>query len=115
MENDAILNDKKDIYDTCNSFLLFVNVANDISKGIIFDENNNPSIDRIRTIAPKTTLILISNQHNTDTVTNLFNKMNIKKATSVAQISYKTLKAGAPILNKHIATPKEAQVVPLYK
>jgi hypothetical protein len=26
----------------------FVNVANDIGKGIIFDENNHPSIDRIR-------------------------------------------------------------------
>ena len=34
----------------------FVNVANDIGKGIIFDENNHPSIDCIRKIrknAPK--------------------------------------------------------------
>jgi hypothetical protein len=29
-----------------NSF--FINVANDIGKGIIVDENNHPSIDRIR-------------------------------------------------------------------
>jgi hypothetical protein len=42
--------------------LFFVNVANDIGKGIIFDENNHPSIDRIRKNAPKTTLTLISNQ-----------------------------------------------------
>ena len=29
-------------------FFFFINVANDIGKGIIFDENNHPSIDRIR-------------------------------------------------------------------
>jgi hypothetical protein len=33
--------------------LFFINVANDIGKGIIFDENNHPSIDRIRKNAPK--------------------------------------------------------------
>jgi hypothetical protein len=27
---------------------IFVNAANDIGKGIIFDENNHPSINRIR-------------------------------------------------------------------
>jgi hypothetical protein len=42
MENDVILNDKKDVCDTCNSFF-FINVANAIGKGIIFDENNHPS------------------------------------------------------------------------
>ena len=30
----------------------FINVANDIGKGIIFDENNHPSIDRIRKQPP---------------------------------------------------------------
>jgi hypothetical protein len=50
-ENNVILNDKKDVCDTFNSF--FVNVANDIGKGIIFDENNQPSIDRIRKNTPK--------------------------------------------------------------
>ena len=29
-------------------FFFFINVANDIGKGISFDENNHPSIDRIR-------------------------------------------------------------------
>ena len=48
MENNVILNDKKDISDTFNSFFLCVNVANDIGQGIIFDENNHSSIDRIR-------------------------------------------------------------------
>jgi hypothetical protein len=51
MENYVILNDKKDVCDTFNSF--FINVANDIGKGIIFDENNHPSIDRIRKNASK--------------------------------------------------------------
>jgi hypothetical protein len=46
----VILNDKKDVCDTFNSF--FINVANDIGKGIIFDENNHPSIDRIRKNTP---------------------------------------------------------------
>jgi hypothetical protein len=32
--------------------LFFINIANDIGKGI-FDENNHPSIDRIRKNAPK--------------------------------------------------------------
>ena len=54
---------------------------------------------------------------------------HIKKATSVDQISCKLLKAGAPVLNKHLTTLlnntikhsqfpkrlKEAQVVPLHK
>jgi hypothetical protein len=52
-------------------------------------------------------------QHNTlfdfkptdvDTVNKLVNKINIKKATGVDQISSKLLRAGAPVLNKHIAT-----------
>ena len=44
MENDVILNDKKDVCDTFNSFFFFINVANDIGiKGIIFDENNHPT------------------------------------------------------------------------
>jgi hypothetical protein len=56
-------------------------------------------------------------------------QINIKKATGVDQISCKLLKAGAPVLNKHLTTLlnntikhsqfpnrlKEAQVVPLHK
>jgi hypothetical protein len=66
---------------------------------------------------------------NTDTITKLVNKINIKKATGVDQISCKFLKAGSPVLNKHLTTLlnntithskfpnrlKEAQVVPLHK
>ena len=66
---------------------------------------------------------------NTDTITKLVNKINIKKATGVDQISCKLLKAGSPVLNKHLTTLlnntikhsqfpnrlKEAQVVPLHK
>ena len=77
-------------------------------------------------------------QHNTlfdfkptdvDTINKLVSKINIKKATGVDQISSKLLRAGAPVLNKHITTLvnntiktsvfptrlKEAQVVPLHK
>ena len=65
---------------------------------------------------------------NTDTITKLVNKINIKKATGVDQISCKLLKAGSPVLNKHLVTLlnntikhsqfpnrlKEAPVVPLH-
>ena len=64
-----------------------------------------------------------------DTINKLVSKINIKKATGVDQISSKLLRAGAPVLNKHIKTLinntiktsvfptrlKEAQVVPLHK
>ena len=59
LENGAILNDKKDVCDTFNNF--FVNVANDIGKGIISVENSHPSIDRIRKNGQQATLTLISN------------------------------------------------------
>jgi hypothetical protein len=101
---------------------IFVNVANDIGKGIIFDENNHPSIDRIIKNAP-------NKPTNTDTKTKLGKKINIKKATGINQISCKLLKAGAPVLNKHLTSLlnntikhrqfpnrlKEAQVVHLHK
>ena len=38
------------------------------------------------------------------TLNKLVNKINIKKATGVDQISSKLLCAGAPVLNKHITT-----------
>jgi hypothetical protein len=66
---------------------------------------------------------------NTEIITKLVNKINIKKATVIDQISCKLLKAGSPVLNKHLTTLlnntikhsqfpnrlKEAQVVPLHK
>ena len=113
--------------DTFNSF--FINVANDIGKGIIFDENNHPTIDRIRKNAPKNNIDFDFKPTNTDTITKLVNKINIKKATVIDQISCKLLKAGSPVLNKHLTTLlnntvkhsqfpnrlKEAQVEPLHK
>jgi hypothetical protein len=68
--------DKKDVCDTFNSFL--INIAKDIGKGIIFDENNHPSIDRIIKNAP-------NKPTNTDTKTKLGKKINIKKATGINQ------------------------------
>ena len=122
------MNNTKDVCDTFNTF--FVNVANDIGKDVIFDGNSHPSILKIKNNTQR--------QHNTlfdfkptdaDTVSKLVNKINIKKATGVDQISSKLLRAGAPVLNKHITTLvnntiktsvfptrlKEAQVVPLHK
>jgi hypothetical protein len=81
-----------------------LSVANDIGKGIIFDENNHPSIDRIRKNAPKNDIDFDFKPTNTDTITKLVNKINIMKATGVDQISCKLLKAGSPVLNKHLTT-----------
>jgi hypothetical protein len=67
--------------------LFFINVPNDIVKGITFDENNHPSIDRIRRKAPKNNIDFDFKPTNTDTITKLVNKINIKKATGVDQIS----------------------------
>jgi hypothetical protein len=106
----------------------FVNVANDIGKDVIFYGNSHPSILKIKN----------NTQHNrlfdfkptdVDTINKLVSKINIKKATGVDQISSKLLRAGAPVINKHITTLvnntikstvfptslKEAQVVPLHK
>jgi hypothetical protein len=49
--------------------LFFINVANDIGKGIIFVENNHPSIDRIRKNAPKNNIDFDFKPTNTDTIT----------------------------------------------
>jgi hypothetical protein len=68
------------------------------------DENNHPSIDRIRKNAPKNNIDFDFKPTNTDTITKLVNKINIKKATGVDQISCKLLKAGSPVLNKHLTT-----------
>ena len=79
--------------------------------------------------APKNNIDFDFKPTNTDTITKLVNKINIKKATGVDQISCKLLKAGSPVLNKHLTTLlnntikhsqfpnrlKEAQVVPLHK
>ena len=78
--------------------LFIINVSNDICRGIIFDENNHPSIDRIRKNAPKNNIDFDFRPTNTDTITKLVNKINIEKATGVDQISCKLLKADSPVL-----------------
>ena len=126
VENDKIVNNTKDICDTFNTF--FVNVANDIGKDVIFDGNSHPSILKIKNNTQHNTLFDFK-PTDVDTIHKLVSKINIKKATGVEQISSKLLRAGAPVLNKHITTLvnntiktsvfptrlKEAQVVPLHK
>ena len=106
----------------------FVNVANDIGKDVIFDGISHPSILKIKNNTQHNTLFDFK-PTDVDTVNKLVNKINIKNATGVDRISSKLLRAGAPVLNKHITTLvnntiktsvfptrlKEAQVVPLHK
>jgi hypothetical protein len=49
-------------------------------------------------------VLKVSHISYVDTVNKLVSKINIKKATGVDQISSKLLRAGAPVLNKHITT-----------
>ena len=120
------MNNTTDVCDTFNTF--FVNVANDIGKDVIFDGNSHPSIMKIKNNTQHNTLFDFT-PTDVDTVNKLVNKINIKKAIGVDQIASKLLRAGAPVLNKHITTLmnntiktsvyptrlKEAQVVPLHK
>ena len=106
----------------------FVNVANDIGKDVIFYGNSHPSILKIKNNTQHNTLFDFK-PTDVDTINKLVSKINIKKATGVDQISSKLLRAGAPVINKHITTLvnntiktsvfptrlKEAQVVPLHK
>ena len=78
--------------------LFFINVANDIGKGIIFDENNHPSIDRIRKNAPKNNIDFDFKPTNTDTITKLVNNTikhsqfpNIKRSTSCTSAQKKNI------------------------
>jgi hypothetical protein len=87
VENDKIVNNTKDICDTFNTF--FVNVANDIGKDVIFDGNSHPSILKIKNNTQHITLFDFK-PTDVDTVNKLVNKINIKKATGVDQISSKT-------------------------
>jgi hypothetical protein len=50
------------------------------------------------TNAPKNNFDFDFKPTNTDTIAKLVNKINIKKATGVDQISCKLLKAGSPVL-----------------
>ena len=101
VENDKIVNNTKDICDTFNTF--FVNVANDIGKDVIFDGNSHPSILKIKNNTQHNTLFDFK-PTDVDNIDKLVSKINIKKATGVDQISSKLLRAGAPVLNKHITT-----------
>jgi hypothetical protein len=109
-------------------FLFSLNVANDIGKDVIFYGNSHPSILKIKNNTQNNTLFDFK-PTDVDTINKLVSKINIKKATGVDQISSKLLRAGAPVINKHITTLvnntiktsvfptrlKEAHVVPLHK
>ena len=79
------MNNTKDICDTFNTF--FVNVANDIGKYVIFDGNSHPSILKIKNNTRQHNTLFDFKHTDVDTVSKLVNKINIKKATGVDQIS----------------------------
>ena len=74
-----------------------------LAKMFIFDGNSHPSILKIKNNTQHNTLFDFK-PTDVDTINKLVSKINIKKATGVDQISSKLLRAGAPVLNKHIAT-----------
>ena len=69
-----------------------------LSEMFIFDGNSHPSILKIKNNTQHNALFDLK-PTDVDTINKLVNKINIKKATGVDQISSKLLCAGAPVLN----------------
>jgi len=124
--DNVIVNNTKKVCETFNDF--FVNVAEDIGKGVIFDQETHPSIIAIKENKPDTPTFEFQ-LTDLETVSKIISKIDVKKATGVDNVSAKLLKAGTPVLIHHILnlincsiissvfpdSLKLAQVAPLFK
>ena len=125
-ENGFILSDSKEVCETFNSF--YVNVAKEIGKYFIFEEDTHPSIVKI--LEHKENDVTFNFEHvNTDFVSKTINSFNVKKATGVDSLSVKILREGCDVLSQSITTLvnksidygifpdslKKAQVCPIFK
>ena len=125
-ENGSILSDSKEVCETFNSF--YVNVAKEIGKDFVFEEDTHPSIVKI--LEHKENDVTFNFEHvNTDFVSKTINSFNVKKATGVDSLSVKILREGCDVLSQSITTLvnksidygifpdslKKAQVCPIFK
>ena len=124
--DNVIVNDTKKVCETFNNF--FVNVAEGIGKGVVFDRETHPSIIAIKENKPETPTFEFQ-LTDIETVSKIISKIDVKKATGVDNVSAKLLKAGTPVLTHHILnlincsilnsvfpdSLKLAQVAPLFK
>ena len=78
--------------------------SNDIGKGVIFVLKQSPQHRPYENKCTTNSTDFDFKPTNTDTIAEHFNKINIKNATGFDNISCNVLKAGAPVLNKRIAT-----------
>ena len=122
------MNDQKEISNVFNNF--FTNVAKDIGKDSIVIDENHPSIEKIKeTCKNKDHEVLHFKSISEDFVEKQINKLSVKKATGIDEISPKILKLAKPMVKKPITqlinmsfetstfpdSLKIAQVVPIHK
>ena len=88
-ENSKLITKQNEVSEILNSF--FTNVANDIGKGVSFDEENHPNICKIKeNMNPELSFNFSeTEEHN---VGKIIDKLQVKKATGVDKISCKILK-----------------------
>ncbi|KAJ8307587.1 hypothetical protein KUTeg_014863, partial [Tegillarca granosa] len=87
---ETIVNDTRKVCNTFNKF--FVNVAEGIGKGVSFDQETHPSIKAIKENRPDIPVFDFQ-LTNTEAVSKIISKINVKKATGVDNFSAKLLKA----------------------
>ena len=125
-ENSKLGTDQKEVSEIFNEF--FVNVADEIGKGVPFDSTTHPSICKIRENIKEDKSLSFSIVTESK-VSKLIDKLQLRKATGADKLSCKILKLGKPVLqspltgliNLAIQTStfpehlKRAQVTPIDK
>ena len=125
-ENSKLVTDQKEVSEIFNEF--FVNVADEIGKGVSYDSTTHPSICKIRENIKEDKSFSFSIVTESK-VSKLIDKLQVKKATGADKLSCKILKLGKPVLqspltgliNLAIQTStfpehlKRAQVTPIHK
>ena len=125
-ENDNVINKTEEVCNIFNEH--YVNVANEIGKGITFNEDRHSSISAIKENVPRDSHFEFE-PTNMAQIDKIIKNIGIKKATGVDQMSARLLKASTPVTTHHIChlvnqsisssifpdRLKEAQVIPLFK
>ena len=93
--NSSLVTDQKEVSEIFNIF--FIDVANEIGKGVSFDSKTHPSICQIKENT-KVDNIFSFSCVNEDNVSKLNDKMQIKKATGVDKLSCNIIKLDTPVL-----------------
>ena len=94
-EENKLITDQREVTEIFNNF--FANVADGIGKGVTFDENNHPSVCKIKENFEQTELFTFSYIDKIK-VSKYMDKLHVKTATGADKISGKILKLAKPAL-----------------